>query len=394
MTALATTSVAAASDGKIVCQIDGARCHAIVTHLKNNHPDWTIERYLEAYPDAPTLSDVAKAQIAARAAQKAAAAGTQPLALQSGVVKKPFHEVFGLGNAKAAKRASGEPMLIDTFASQDPATSALVPKIDENYVFSIEDTKDVIIGLALSYPIYVWGYHGTGKTTLLEQVHARTKRPFLRVQHNIGTEEADIVGQWTVRGGDTIFQPGPLTMAMIEGWTYCADEYDFAMPAVTAVYQAVLEGKALVIKNAPAELRVVEPHANFRFCATGNTCGIGDETGLYQGTQMGNAANYSRFGMTIQIDYMAAKIETIVIANQSSCSQEDAAKFVTFANEVRNAYKAGKIGSTISPRELINAATLGLARANWRAGLARAYLNRCSRVDREVIDAYAQRIFG
>lgn len=392
---LATAQADAPTDGKIVCEIDGARVHSIPTHLKKVHPDWTLERYRTTYPDAPLLSETAKALVAAKAAEKKAEA-EPALALSPGVAvgKMPFHEVFGLGSAKAARRQSGEPLMIEVFSGHDKASADLVPAIDPNYVFPIEDTKDVIIGLALSMPTYVYGFHGTGKTTLVEQVHARTGRPFLRVQHTIDTESADIVGQWTVQGGDTVFQPGPLAMAMMMGWTYLADEYDFAIPSVTAVYQPVLEGKPLVIKNAPPEFRVIKPHPNFRFVATGNTNGVGDETGLYQGTQMGNAANFSRFGMTIKVDYMPAKMEATVIANQSSCGIEDAEKIVAFANEVRKNYAAGKVGSTISPRELINAATLGLARANWRAGLDRAYLNRVSRTDREVIGQFAQRIWG
>jgi cobaltochelatase CobS len=184
-------------------------------------------------------------------------------------------------------------------------------------------------------------------------------------------------------------------MAMRYGWVYCADEYDFAMPSVTAVYQPVLEGKPLLIKEAPPEWRHVRPHANFRFCATGNTNGCGDESGLYQGTQLGNAANYSRFGVTKEVGYMAPQIEKRVIANQSGVDMADAEKLVEFAKNVRDSFKANRIGSTVSPRELINAAKLGLVRgSDWRGGLQLAFTNRLSRVDREVVEQMAQRIFG
>lgn len=394
MTSLATTHAETPSDGRIVCEIDGARTHAISLHLKSHHPDWTVARYEEAYPNAPLFSPAALQQISKRAAATSMTPVSAALGLASSFEKKPFHEIFGLGKVKAAMRSTGEPMMIDVVINHDPISETLIPEIDPNYVFPIEHTKDIIISLAIDLKTYVWGYHGTGKTTLLEQVCARTKRPFLRVQHTIDTESADIVGQWTVSGGDTIFQPGPLVDAMLNGWVYCADEYDFAIPSVTAVYQSVLEGKALLIKNAPPHLRSIKPHPNFRFVATGNTNGVGDESGLYQGTQMGNAANYSRFAMTIQIGYMDAKIEAIVVSNQAGCEVKDAAKIVEFASHVRNAYTAGKIGSTISPRELINTALIGIARADWRAGLDRAFLNRVSRVDKEAIGQFAQRVWG
>lgn len=377
----------------IICKIDGAKTHSIQIHLKNNHKDWTLERYQTTYPGEPILSDYAIIQLAKRKQENAAKEAQ--MATMTGRVKKPFHEVFELGNVKAAKNAAGEPIMIDVLSDHSPEGRDMIPDIDPNYVFDIDLTKTIIIGLHLNMPIYLYGYHGTGKTTALEQVMARTKRPFSRVQHTINTEEAHILGQYVVKEGATIFQPGPLTIAMMNGWIYLADEYDFAMPSVLSVYQPVLEGKALVIKDAPPEMRVIRPHPDFRFVATGNTNGVGDETGLYQGTQMQNAANYSRFGIVEEVMYMSAKAEIAVVAAQSSIEADDARKLVQFAKDIRDQFKAGKIGSTISPRELIASAKLGLVRGgDWRMGLRQGYLNRLSRVDREVCEQYAQRIFG
>jgi cobaltochelatase CobS len=197
------------------------------------------------------------------------------------------------------------------------------------------------------------------------------------------------------RDGSTYFEPGPLALAMKHGWVYCADEYDFAMPAVLAVYQPVLEGEPLYIKEAPPEWRHIVPHPNFRFVATGNTNGSGDETGLYQGTQLGNAANYSRFAVTEEVGYMAPKIEAAVVAQQSGAAISDAERVVDFANEVREAFKASRISATISPRELIAAAKVGLVKgSDWRTGLKLAFTNRLPRVDKETVEQFAQRVFG
>jgi cobaltochelatase CobS len=212
------------------------------------------------------------------------------------------------------------------------------------------------------------------------------------VQHTVNTEEAHILGQYIVvtevtTGSDgkehvhsvTKFNPGPLPLAMKYGWVYCADEYDFGMPSVLAAYQPVMEGKALIIKDAPPEWRVVDPHPNFRFVATGNTNGGGDETGLYQGTQIQNAANYSRFAVTKQVGYMPPKIEAAVVAGK----------------KIRTAFSGGQISNVVSPRELINAALFGVVTGgNWREGLALAFANRLSPTDREVVDQFAQRVFG
>lgn len=384
---------------KITCHICGEQIHAVQLHLKEAHPDWDMDRYRSEFPDAPIFSAKAEAALKARAAT---AMKTVPVEETGKVVsmtgrgrdtKQPMHDLFGFGAVKAAMNARGEPIQVTVKGSTD--FDDMIPAADPNYVYNIDLTKTVLMSLELGMAIYLWGYHGTGKTSSLRNVCAVTRRPWVRVQHTINTEEAHIVGQMLARDGSTYFEPGPLALAMKHGWVYCADEYDFAMPAVLSVYQPVLEGEPLYIKEAPPEWRHIVPHADFRFVATGNTNGSGDESGLYQGTQLGNAANYSRFGVTEEVGYMAEKIEAAVVSAQSGADIRDAEKIVGFATEVRNAFKGARIGSTISPRELIAAAKIGLVKgSDWKAGLKLAFTNRLPRVDKETVEQFAQRIFG
>jgi cobaltochelatase CobS len=393
-------------DSKIVCRLCGAETHAIQLHLKNDHPEVTIEEYTSKFPDAPLLSELAKRKLEEREAAKAAAApattkvdmaGTAPanvtaLAPKGGNLKKAFNEVFNLGRLKAALSSKGEPIPITVLAAHDHAD--MVPQASDAYVYDIDELKNVILALELNIPTYVWGHKGSGKTELFEQIAARTNRPVVRVQHTVNTEESHIVGQWTVKGGQTVFELGPLPLAMINGWMYCADEYDFALPSVLSVYQAVLEGKSLMIKEADADNRLIKPHPNFRFCATGNTNGSGDETGLYQGTNLQNSANYDRFGMVIHKQYMKKADESKILQNQVGLTKEDADKLVEFAGLVRDAYDGAKISDVISPRTLIYAAKIGVKRGSFRQGLTLSFTNKLSKIDREVVDGLAQRIFG
>jgi cobaltochelatase CobS len=396
------------SDAKITCSVCGAQVHAIQLHLREAHPELSIEEYSEKYPDAPLLSELAKRKIAERAAAKAVdpaikvemaaapaeapPANVSALVPRSGVIKKAFNEVFALGRVKSALNSRGEPIPISTVADHD--YSEFVPTISDNYVYDIDELKDVVLSIEMKIPCYVWGHKGAGKTELFEQIAARTNRPMIRVQHTVNTEESHIVGQWTVKGGQTVFELGPLPLAMKNGWMYCADEYDFALPSVLSVYQAVLEGKSLMIKEADAENRIIKPHPNFRFVATGNTNGSGDETGLYQGTNLQNSANYDRFGMVIHKKYMKKSAESQILQNQVGLTKEDADKLVEFASLVREAYDGAKISDVISPRTLIYAAKIGVARASFRKGISLSFINKLSKVDREVVDGLAQRIFG
>lgn len=415
MTEHSAITAPAAEETRIICQIDGELVHSIQSHIKKAHEGvWTLKRYEEEFPDAPLLSAFAKKIIDQRMAEKAEVAA-KTLAEQNAMAPgsaasessgefvrselttsfATMHELFDLGAAPAALSSTGNPINVTVMAGHDDQALSYLPDTDRDYVFNIDLLKKVVVGFELGMPIYLWGFHGTGKTTILQQAAARSKRPFVRVQHTINMQESDVLGQWTVRNGSTIFQLGPLPMAMINGWIYCADEYDFAMPSVTSVYQPVLEGQSLLIKDAPPHFRKITPHENFRFCATGNTNGTGDETGLYQGTMIQNAANYSRFKITEEVVYMDAAIETNIVMAKTKMPAADAKKIVRFANDVRGMFRDGKIGMTISPRELISAGQLGIVfGGNWTMGLELAFANRLTRVDKRVVQEYLQRTFG
>jgi len=396
-----------AVEERIECRICGAKVHSIQLHLRDDHPEFPggdpvakLAEYQRQYPDAPVLSEAAKRKIAERKAVEskttvhmAGAATAVATMAVGGIERQAFHEVFGLGKVPAALNGRGEAIPISVLSKHGFAD--LVPAVDPNHVFDIELVKNCLMATELNIPLYGWGHKGAGKTTTLEQICARTNRPMLRVQHTINTEESHIIGQWTVKGGETVFVPGPLALAMRNGWVYLADEYDYALPSVLSVYQPILEGKSLVIKEAMGtEWAIVQPHPQFRFMATGNTNGSGDETGLYQGTQIQNSANYDRFGVVVKVNYMPAELEEKVLQQQAKITSGDAKKLVDFANRVREAYEGNKMSDTVSPRTLIYAAKLGIRRGSFRVGLALSFINKLNKVDREVADGLAQRVFG
>lgn len=413
---MSDTETKTASAGKIICQIDGQETHSIQLHIKQHYADtWTVERYKEEFPDAPLLSDFAKQRLAQAeaakqsanpvqtAAQQAAAMPVQTVAaaLHTGIssanlgtVRSTLHELFDLGSVPAAMSAKNTPINVTVMTGHDDLAISYLQEVDKSYVFNIDLLKKVMVALELGFPMLLWGMHGTGKTTIIQQACARTKRPTIRVQHTINMQESEVLGQWTVRDNATIFQLGPLPMAMLNGWTYIADEYDFAMPSVLAVYQPVLEGQSLLIKDAPAHLRKITPHPNFRFFATGNTNGCGDETGLYQGTLVQNAANYSRFAMTEEVKYMEPDMEKAILVAKTGMMPAEANKYVKFGNDVREMFRNQKISMTISPRELISAGKIALVYGgNWKLGLMLSFANRLPRVDAKVIEDYLQRVY-
>lgn len=315
---------------------------------------------------------------------------------------KKITELFNF-DEKSEKVINFNKNIIEVEVLDDRAdfTKNHVPSIDSNYVFPIEETISVSMGLdsRVKTPVLLWGGHGSGKSTLAEQVCAITNRPAMRVQHSVDTEASDVVGQWVLEGDKTVFELGPLARAMRDGMVYIADEYDFALPNVLAIYQAVLEGAPLFIKQAPEALSIIRPHPDFRFVATGNTNGSGDETGLYQGTQIQNAANYSRFGLTIKINYQEPEVESKIIANRvGKLPEADMNGLMTLAKMIRSAYDDKTITNTISTRELIMVANLAILRGketpNWNYAIDHAFCNRMSSTDGAAIKEIRQRVFG
>jgi cobaltochelatase CobS len=401
---------------RIECRICGAKVHAIQTHLKEQHAEMTLAQYQAQFPGAPIFSEAAKRVIAAKKAPAPAAgegavaapacapaapitvaalaaATVTPIRKSVGSSKKTLADVFALGDVPGVRNARGEHAQLSVLDA-DPDFSDLVPAADPNHVWDIELLKMMVMAIELGIPAYAWGHAGTGKTTDWLNVCARTNRPAIRVQHTLNMEESHVIGQRIARDGSTPFQLGPLPLAMRYGWVYIADEYDRAMPGVLSVYQPVLEGQPLVIKEADPADRVIKPHKNFRIVGTGNSNGSGDETGLYQSTVIQDASNYDRWGIVLQKNYMARDLEEKIIAGQAGIGLADAKKLVEFATAVRESYAGGKISNTISPRTLINAAKIGVMRGNLRIGIAFSFGNKLNKVDRQVVDSVAQRFFG
>lgn len=418
MTATLEATATIKADDRIGCKICGARVHSIEIHLAQDHkvgdtPIMTLDEYCAKFPGEPVVSPLAAHHIALRRAQIAKEAAAKEAAeresksemtssdssvsasYESGPADKAFlHDVFALGSSPAARSASsGAPIPVSVLKPALNASAQYVPDTDVNYVFNVDVLKTLMLGLEMNIPIYLWGHAGTGKSTIWEQICARTSRPMVRVQHTANMEEEHVLGGWRLRDGKTFFDLGMLPLAMKHGWVYLADEYDFARPEVLSLYQPVLEGKPLIIKEADPENRVIRPHPNFRIVATGNTNGQGDDTGLYQGTVMQNAANYERFGIVEYMPYMPADLEVRVVAGAARINEADAKKLVEFATKVREQFDSAKLSNPISPRSLIYAAKVGVARGSLKIGLEKSYLNRLSAVDKEAASQFADRIF-
>ena len=285
--------------------------------------------------------------------------------------------------------------------------SAYTPSIDHDYIFH-ESSRDVVVWfLNAQEPLYVFGPCGCGKSTCIKQLAARLNYPVFEVTGHGRLEIADLVGHLTIKDSNMVFEYGPLALAMRYGAILLLNEIDLTSPEIAAGLNSVLDGSPLCIAENGGELIV--PHPMFRFVATANTNGGGDDTGLYQGTQRQNLAWLDRFTIC-EVGYPSADVEKSLLARRfPSLPESLCATMVDYANEVRKLFMGeastnnltSTIEVTFSTRSLLRWGDLtvrfqplahqGVQPVTYALDRALAY--RASRETRAMLHELAQRMF-
>ena len=270
-----------------------------------------------------------------------------------------------------------------------------VPEVDPAYRFDPEVTTAILAGFGHNRRVLVQGYHGTGKSTHIEQVAARLNWPTVRVNLDGHISRMDLVGRdaVVVRDGQqlTEFVEGVLPWAIQRPVALVFDELDAGRPDVMFVIQRILEREGrftLLDKN-----RVIVPHARFRLFATANTVGLGDMTGLYHGTNLLNQAQVDRWNIVARLDYLDAEVEQAIVMGRVPTA-EHAAEMVAMADMTRQGFIAGDLSTVMSPRTVIDWAENAVIFADVRRAFELSFLNKCDEAERPILDEYWQRIFG
>ncbi|WP_292532046.1 cobaltochelatase subunit CobS [Methylocystis sp.] len=277
-----------------------------------------------------------------------------------------------------------------------------VPDLDPDYLFDRQTTLAVLAGFAKNRRVMVTGYHGTGKSTHIEQVASRLNWPFVRVNLDSHISRIDLVGKDAIVLKDgkqvTEFRDGILPWAVQHNIALCFDEYDAGRPDVMFVIQRVLEvsGRLTLLDQN----RVIRPHPAFRLFATANTVGLGDTSGLYHGTQQINQAQMDRWSIVATLNYLPHDAETnIVLAKVKSygASKEGrdiANKMVRVADLTRNAFMAGDLSTVMSPRTVITWAENAEIFGDIGFAFRMTFLNKCDELERPLVAEFYQRCFG
>ena len=277
-----------------------------------------------------------------------------------------------------------------------------VPPMDPDYLFDRNTTLAILAGFAFNRRVMVQGYHGTGKSTHIEQVAARLNWPLVRVNLDAHVSRIDLVGKdaIVVKDGKQIteFRDGILPWAVQNNVALVFDEYDAGRPDVMFVIQRVLEtqGRLTLLDQN----RVIVPHPAFRLFATTNTIGLGDTSGLYHGTQQINQGQMDRWSIVVTLNYLAHDKEVgIVLAKAKSYAATDKGKktvsnMVRLADLTRSAFINGDLSTVMSPRTVITWAENAQIFGDLGFAFRLTFLNKCDELERPVVAEFYQRVFG
>ncbi len=272
-----------------------------------------------------------------------------------------------------------------------------VPDIDPNYVFDPDTTLAILAGFAHNRRVMVQGYHGTGKSTHIEQVAARLKWPCIRINLDAHISRIDLIGRDAIVLRDglqvTEFREGLLPWALQTPTALVFDEYDAGRPDVMFVIQRVLEteGKLTLLDQN----RVIRPNPFFRMFATANTVGLGDTSGLYHGTQAINQGQMDRWNIVVALNYLPAATEIEVVTKKvPGLDAKTAADMVRVADLTRKGFIAGDISTVMSPRTVISWAQNTGIFGDTGFAFRLSFLNKCDETERVLVAEYYQRVFG
>ena len=275
-----------------------------------------------------------------------------------------------------------------------------VPEIDEGYVFDKETTLSILAGFEHNRRVMIQGFHGTGKSTHIEQVAARLNWPCVRINLDSHISRIDLLGKDAIKLKDgkqiTEFQEGLLPWSIQNPVALVFDEYDAGRPDVMFVIQRILEveGKLTLLDQN----KVISPHSSFRLFATTNTVGLGDVTGLYYGTQQINQGQMDRWHILSSLNYLDPKQEYKVVISQigslkTSKNEEILKNMIKLANLTRTGFGNGDISILMSPRTVISWAQNFKIFKDVVSSFKLTFLNKCDEMEKPIISEYFQRCF-
>jgi hypothetical protein len=306
-------------------------------------------KLFEMFPDVQTTGTIKNSELLDT--MRALGTKTSPKWLMANRVGRGLYSIQGSKSNVVTKEE-----VMQSFTVDYTNTESLIPKKDSNFVpFGNYTDLENIIKSGIFYPAYISGPTGNGKSTMVEQICAKHKKPLIRVNLNMMTDEEQLIGSKTLENGNVQIVEGPVLIAMRNGTSLLLDEIDAGSANTLLCLQPILEGKPYYFK---LKNEMIVPKEGFNVFATANTKGKGSDDGRYIGTNVLNEAFLERFAVTFEQEYPTAKVEVKIIKNLMetySCVNEVFAEtLVKWAEAIRRTFDDGGVDETITTRRMIH----------------------------------------
>lgn len=320
----------------------------------------------------------------------------EPVATTSTITSIEPDSAYALLGVTIAKFPN---FFIDKFVKSDwnERVQFLIPEVDTTYKLPVEESLQILMSWKTNDKTLIYGPTGSGKSSLVKELCARTCRPFLRINATGDMDSSMMFGQLTAKDGSTVWQDGSVTEAVRYGAVLAWDEWELTPPEISMGMQWLLEDNArLFLKEMPgsAKDKYIVPHNDFRIVCMGNTQGSGDETGHHAGTNVQNTATIDRFGTVVKLDYLSAEHEVEIVTNKSKIGKKAAADLVKIAALIRQAYKTSQLNLTMSPRTLIGVARKMDCGITMADALELQYYNKLNDTNQRVARELVKKVIG
>ncbi|MBF0399626.1 MAG: CbbQ/NirQ/NorQ/GpvN family protein [Magnetococcales bacterium] len=196
-------------------------------------------------------------------------------------------------------------------------------------------------------PVLIKGPTGCGKSRFVEYMAWRLGRPLVTVSCHEDMTASDLVGRYLVVGGETVWQDGPLTLAVRHGALCYLDEVVEARKDTTVVIHPLADDRRIL----PMEKQGTLLRAAAEFCLV-----ISYNPGYQSVLKDLKQSTRQRF-VAMEFDYPDARREALIVHRESGLDHALAASLVRFAHLTRN-LKGNGLEEGASTRLLVHAGRL------------------------------------
>ncbi len=174
-------------------------------------------------------------------------------------------------------------------------------------------------------PLILKGPTGCGKTRFVEHMASHLDLPLITVSCHEDLTAADLVGRFLFKGDETVWQDGPLTLAVRYGAICYLDEIVEARKDTTVIIHSLTDDRRMLYMDQTGE--VLRAHSDFMMVLSYNPGYQNVVKDLKQSTKQ-------RFA-SLQFDYPEVETETRIVASETGVDEEMARQLASMACEIR-----------------------------------------------------------